>query len=79
MLQWSRVNGCPWGEQTCTSAAESGHLEVLQWLRANGCPWILETYELAEAGEHYEAMAWMIQNGIQDLDGFFEAFTEDLD
>ena len=55
------------------------HLEVLQWLRANGCPWILETYELAEAGEHYEAMAWMIQNGIQDLDGFFEAFTEDLD
>jgi hypothetical protein len=52
---------------------------VLQWLRANGCPWILETYELAEAGEHYEAMAWMIQNGIQDLDGFFEAFTEDLD
>ena len=78
-LQWSRANGCPWGEQTCTSAAEGGHLEVLQWLRANGCPWILETYELAEAGEHYEAMAWMIQNGIQDLDGFFEAFTEDLD
>ena len=79
VLRWARKQSCAWNEGTCTWAGEGGHLELLQWWRANGCPWILETYELAEAGEHYEAMAWMIQNGIQDLDGFFEAFAEDLD
>ena len=39
MLQWARQNGCPWDEDTCASAAEGGHLEVLQWARQNGCPW----------------------------------------
>jgi hypothetical protein len=29
----------PWDEDTCTNAAEGGHLEVLKWLRENGCPW----------------------------------------
>ena len=39
MLQWARANGAPWTEDTCSFAAEGGHLEVLQWARANGCPW----------------------------------------
>jgi len=30
VLQWARANGCPWDEDTCTSAAQGGHLEVLQ-------------------------------------------------
>ena len=38
-LQWAHQNGCPWDEETCSIAAEEGHLEVLQWLRQNGCPW----------------------------------------
>jgi len=37
-LQWLRVNGCPWDEETCIWAAYGGHLEVLQWAHANGCP-----------------------------------------
>ena len=39
LLQWARVNGCGWDEETCYQAAEGGHLVVLQWLRTNGCLW----------------------------------------
>jgi len=31
VLQWARVNGCPWDEYTCQYAAYRGHLEVIQW------------------------------------------------
>ena len=30
VLPWARANGCPWTAQTCSRAAEDGHLEVLQ-------------------------------------------------
>ena len=30
VLQWARMNGCPWGANTCSTAALAGHLEVLQ-------------------------------------------------
>jgi len=40
VLKWLRSEiGCPWNSQTCASASEAGHLDVLRWLRANGCPW----------------------------------------
>jgi hypothetical protein len=39
VLKWARENGCPWDEETCSAAAEGGHLEVLKWARENGCPW----------------------------------------
>ena len=38
VLQWARLNGCPWDELTCILAANNGHLDVLQWARLNGCP-----------------------------------------
>jgi hypothetical protein len=32
--------GCPWNERTCcSSAAKSGHLEVLKYAHEHGCPW----------------------------------------
>ena len=31
VLQWALVKGCPWDQDTCTSAARGGHLEVLQF------------------------------------------------
>jgi hypothetical protein len=43
VLQWARANGCPWGKETCTYAAEAGQFEVLKWLRSNGCPWDKQT------------------------------------
>jgi len=35
---------CPWNEETCSRAAEYGHLEVLKWAIEHGCP----------GGEEYE-------------------------
>ena len=37
-LQWARLNGCPWDENTCKFAAGDGHLQVLEWAIENGCP-----------------------------------------
>jgi hypothetical protein len=33
LIKWARENGCPWNEDTYSSAAKNGHLEVLKWLR----------------------------------------------
>jgi len=30
-------NGCPWGENTCSNAAENGHIECLKYAHENGC------------------------------------------
>ena len=35
MLQSARANGSEWDEDTCSNAAEGGHLELLQWAWAN--------------------------------------------
>ena len=49
-----RENGCSWDEETCASAAEGGHLEMLQWARANGCPWNERTCRGAAEGGNLE-------------------------
>ena len=47
----------------CSSAAESGHLEILQWLRAEGCPWNGGTcYYMVDQG-HAEVLRWARENG----------------
>jgi hypothetical protein len=36
VLKWMRQENdppCPWDEDTCTYAAEGGHLHMLKWLR----------------------------------------------
>ncbi len=43
MLKWTRLNGCPWDESTCSYAASGGYLETLKWARLNGCPWDSDT------------------------------------
>lgn len=50
VLQWARANGCPWNEETCSSAARGGHLGVLQWARRHGCPWNAATCSFAAGG-----------------------------
>ena len=37
VLQWVRVHHYP--PNTCTLAAEGGHLGLLQWVRKHGCQW----------------------------------------
>ena len=66
MLQWARANGCPWVEETCTSAASGGHLEVLQWLRVNGCPWNHRTCAFAAQGGHSKLLPWAHANGAPE-------------
>jgi hypothetical protein len=34
--------GCAWNSDTCTNAAQRGHLLVLKWARSKGCPWARE-------------------------------------
>ncbi|CAB9520593.1 ankyrin repeat protein [Seminavis robusta] len=36
-FKWAR--GCPWNEETCSSAAYGGHLELLKWAREM-VPWM---------------------------------------
>jgi hypothetical protein len=52
VLQLARANGAPWNEETCSSAAWGGHLEVMQWARANGCPWDNQTLMYARSRGH---------------------------
>jgi hypothetical protein len=58
LLQWARANGCPWDEETCSAAAEGGHLAVLQWARAEGCDWDAWTCERAARGGHLAVLQW---------------------
>ena len=54
-LKWARENDCPWDEETCTNAAEGGHLEVLKWARENDCPLDERTREFAASKGYVES------------------------
>ena len=62
VLKWLRSKGCPWGEETCTDAAEGGHLEILKWLRSEGCPWDETTCTDAADYGHLDVLQWAIDN-----------------
>ncbi len=64
VVKWLRFfsASCPWDADTCTSAAEGGHLERLQRLRANGCPWNKWTCAYAAQGGHLEVLQWAHAN-----------------
>ena len=47
LVEWLRVNGCPWDKWTCYYAVESGRVEVLRWAREHGCEWDAATRRLA--------------------------------
>ena len=38
MLKYLFENGCPWDDEICSSAAETGHLDVLKYAHENGYP-----------------------------------------
>jgi hypothetical protein len=63
VLKWAHENGCPWGESTCSAAADEGHLDVLKWARQNGCPWDESTCKAAAEGGHLECLKWLRNNG----------------
>ena len=63
LVQWLRVNGCPWHERTCTMAAQGGRLEVLRWAREHGCDWSASTCSGAVRRGDLEVLQWLRANG----------------
>jgi hypothetical protein len=37
-LKYAHEHGCPWDEETYSSAAYYGHLDCLMYAHKNGCP-----------------------------------------
>ena len=62
-LKYSHENGCPWNEDTCSSAAQNGHLEILNYLHEEGCPWDTNTCAAAALGGHLECLKYAHENG----------------
>ena len=50
------ANGCPWIEETCSCAAEGGHLDLLKWATAEGCEVDSWTFNVAAEGGHLEVL-----------------------
>lgn len=62
-LQYAHENGCPWDEETCTAAAEYGHLGCLQYAHENGCPWDEYIAIWAIEGDHFECVEYLQKHG----------------
>ena len=74
MLKYCRVNGCPWNEETCKTAAEYGHFDIFQWAHENGCPWHEATCEFAAKHGHLDILKYARANGCPwDGEVIFEA------
>ena len=61
MLQFARQNGCEWGPDVCSVAAEHGNLSILKWLRQHGCPWDYWTNVYAAVNDHFEVLKWAVK------------------
>ena len=58
ILQWARLNGYPWDDETARIAAHMGHLEVMQWAIENGCPYDI-TMLHEDAAKHPNVAQWL--------------------
>jgi len=38
-MDYAHINGCPWDEDTCAYATESGNLVCLVYAHSHECPW----------------------------------------
>lgn len=61
--RWARENGCPWNTNTCTEAADAGHLDILQWVWAHGCPWDRNVCTFAARSGRLASLQWARENG----------------
>jgi hypothetical protein len=59
VLQWARVNGCEWNEDTFSAVVGGGgHLAVLQWAWDTSCEWDAASC-WAEAPAGSETREWI--------------------
>eukprot|EP01041_Mallomonas_annulata_P008754 gene8754-18103_t len=62
LAQISRLSPCPWNENTCTTAASAGNLNVLKWLRSQDppCPWNEQACIEALWRNYPDMLKWII-------------------
>ena len=75
-LKYAHVQGCDWDEETCASAAMSGHLECLQYASEHGCDWNEETCEEAAKRGHLECLKYACARECPGSDRYAEALNE---
>jgi hypothetical protein len=64
LLKWARENNRNnWSADTCSTAAQYGHLPALQYLHENGCPWDEYTCFSAAENGHLPALQYLHENG----------------
>ena len=63
LLEYLRVKGCPWDEETCSGAAYGGHLECLKYAHDKGCPWDWLTCSNAAYNGHLKFLKYARENG----------------
>jgi hypothetical protein len=79
LLQYLHVNGCPWSEWTCSSAAWDIHLECLKYLHENGCPWDKWTCRAAAENGHLECLKYLHDKGCPESENYELCKYEDLE
>ena len=55
--------GCKWGANTCSSAAENGHLKILKYAHENGCKWDEWVCYYALKYGNLEILKYLHENG----------------
>jgi hypothetical protein len=74
LLQWARMNGCPWDEKrsrrrngsemyATAGAAQSGNIEMLRWVISQGLGWHPNTFAIAADHANLETLVWLRENG----------------
>ena len=66
------------GTNTCSAAAENGHLPALKYLRENRCPWDLDTCRHAAFNEHWECLQYAVDNKCPGGVSYAEYYAEHL-
>jgi hypothetical protein len=56
-------NGCPWDEDTCSSAAINSNINCLKYAHENGCPWNENTCQWAAIFNRLECLKYAHENG----------------
>jgi hypothetical protein len=64
-LQWLRVKGCPWDENTTATAAQYGHLDLLEWAYHRGCVCSSKVMDRAAASGHLPIVQWGCQHFLR--------------
>ena len=63
VLQWARLQGCPWHWYVCTFAAWAGHLTALREARQHGCAWNAVPCSRSSQGGHLAILLWAHEHG----------------